>query len=88
MDPRQASAISFYRRKAQSEKDLAIEHNRHALAVDEAVDQPLVRAYLGADTRIFCVSCERFSGFRPSVPYYVEPDTNCAHCGAACGEVH
>jgi hypothetical protein len=87
MDPRQASAIAFYRRKASAEKDLAIERARHELAVDD-VDQPLVRAYLGADSQIYCVSCERFSGFSPAIAYHVEPYTRCAHCDAACGEVH
>jgi hypothetical protein len=86
MDQRQASAIAYYRRKASAEKDLAIEHNRHEIAVTE--DQPLVRAYLGADSQIYCVSCERFSGFNPAIAYHVEPDTRCTHCGAACGEVH
>jgi hypothetical protein len=87
MDSRQIAAITHSRRRARVEQDLAIEHNRLALAVPEerAAFESLVRAYLGRDNQIYCVACERFSGLKPSIVFHVSPTAKCSHCGEETG---
>lgn len=93
MDSRQVAAITHARRRATAEQDLTIERNRLALTVGSDDPQAvadwrdsLVHAYVGADRQVYCVACKRFAG-RVFVPYDVEPETICAHCGDPCGGV-